>query len=311
MTAAMNGPHSSRERVVRRPVLSRLGNPAGYFLMAPIVILLAGFFYYPVLRSFYMSLFDWPLIGNPRFLGLGNYIRMLGDKTVWQSWGFTLMWTAIITPLCVLFSLALALLTSNALRAITFFRSIYFMPTVLTTVAAGLIWKWFFGSQRDGLVNYALESIGLIDGPIGWLGTMPFAVISVAVMGMWLWVGLSMVLFIGAIQSIPVELYEAAAIDGATPFRRFVLITLPLLRPTFGLVFIVSVIGSFMSFPEFLTMTNGGPGGATTPIMMRIYNVSFKSYKLGYGAALSFVLMLALLLLTIVQLRLSRDRTAG
>ena len=97
MTSAMNGSHSSRERVVRRPVLSRLGNPAGYFLMAPIVILLAGFFYYPVLRSFYMSLFDWPLIGNPRFIGFGNYVRVLADKVIWQAWGFTAMWTVIIS----------------------------------------------------------------------------------------------------------------------------------------------------------------------------------------------------------------------
>jgi multiple sugar transport system permease protein len=301
---------SSHPKAVRRSFLSRLGDPAGYLLMAPIVILLLGFFYYPVLRSLYMSLFDWPLIGTPKFVGWGNYVRMLGDKVIWQAWGFTIVWTALITPACVILSLLLALLTSNTLRGISFFRSIYFMPTVLTTVAAGLIWKWFFGSQQDGLVNYALQSIGAIDGPIGWLGTVPWNSIAVGVMGLWLWVGLSMVLFIGAIQSIPVELYEAAGIDGASPWQRFTLITLPMLRPTFGLVFIISVIGSFMSFPEFLTMTNGGPGGSTTPILMRIYIVSFKSFKLGYGSALSFVLMLSLVLLTIIQLRLSRDRTA-
>lgn len=286
----------------------QLGDTFAYVLLAPIVILMAVFFYYPVLRSFYMSLFDWPLLGTPKFIGPGNYLRMLGDKLVWQAWGFTAIWTVVITPVVVIPALLLALLTANTLRGIGVFRSIYFMPTVLMIAAAGLMWKWFFGSQASGIFNYFLLSLGVIDAPIGWLGQTVSAVAAVTVMGLWLWVGLSMLLFIGALQAIPGDLYEAARIDGATPWQMFTRITLPLLRPTFGIVLIISIIGTLMSFPEFLMMSNGGPGGSTTPILMRIYIVSFKTYKLGYGAALSFTLMVVLLLVTAAQLYLTRER---
>ena len=292
-----------RPRPWSRRLRQRVGNPFGYVLLAPAVILLVVFFYYPVMHSLYMSVFKWPLLGERTFIGLGNYAEMLDDAVVMTAWRFTFTWTLIITPPIFLLALLLAVLTSSQRRGTTIFRSIYFMPTVLTSVAAGLIWKWFFGSQVNGIVNYTLTQLGVIDEPIGWLGTMPYAVIAVAVAGTWLWVGLTMLLFVGAIQGIPQELYEAAEIDGASAWQSLRRVTLPLLRTTFGLALIISIIGSFMSFPEFMVMTEGGPAHKTTPILMWIYYTSFRTYRLGYGAALSFVLMAILVVLTLIQFR--------
>jgi multiple sugar transport system permease protein len=274
-----------------------------YLFIAPAVALLATFFYYPMLRSVYMSFFEWPLLGVPKFVGLANYAAMLRDSIARTAWRFTIYWTLVITPPIFAAGFTLAYLTSGRRRGMSLFRSIYFVPTVLNTVAAGVIWRWFFGSQANGLANFVLMSLGLTKQPIGWLGQVPLSIYCVVLMGTWLWVGLTMLLILGGLQAIPEELYEAAAIDGATGLRVLRFITLPLLRTTFGLALVISVIGSFLSFPEFLIMTEGGPRHLTTPILMWIYDNSFRYYRLGYGASLSVVLMLILIVLTWVQLR--------
>jgi len=166
-----------------------------------------------------------------------------------------------------------------------------------------VIWRWFFGSQANGLANYFIMQLGLVDTPVDWLGNVPQSILAVAFAGIWMWVGLTMLLMVGAIQGIPTEIHESASIDGASWLQSAYYITLPLMRTTFGLALIISIIGSFLSFAEFLIMTEGGPMHATTPIMMLIYNTSFRYYRLGYGAALSFVLMVVLAVLTWVQLK--------
>lgn len=296
-------PNSVIREPWRRRFGRRVGNPLGYLFVAPVILLLAVFFYFPMLQALYMSFFDWPLLGERAFVGLGNYTAMFGDEIVWTAWNFTIYWAVAITPPIFVVGFALALLTSRKRRGMSLFRSIYFLPTVLTTIAAAVIWKWFFSSQAYGLANYVLLAIGVIHQPIAWLGVPAIATFSVAAMGTWLWVGLTMLLLLGGLQSIPDDLYEAAAIDGASRLRALTYITLPLLRPTFGLALIISIIGSFLSFAEFLIMTEGGPRHLTTPILMVIYDNAFRYYRLGYAAALSFVLMLVLVVLTWMQLR--------
>ncbi len=280
-----------------------MGNPLGYLFVAPVMLLLAAFFYYPMLQALFMSFFDWPLLGARQFVFLSNYAAMFRDDIVWTAWRFTIYWTLAITPPIFIVGFVLALLTSSKRPGIGIFRSIYFVPTVLTTVAAAVIWKWFFSSQASGLANYVLMSLGIVHEPVGWLGSAALATYSVATMGTWLWVGLTMLLLLGGLQSIPEDLYEAAAIDGASRPRALYHITLPLLRPTFGLALIISIIGSFLSFAEFLVMTEGGPRHQTTPILMVIYDNGFRYYRLGYAATLSFGLMLVLVVLTWAQLR--------
>jgi len=287
----------------RKRLRQRIGDPAAYLMLAPALLLIAVFFYYPMIQSFYMSMYKWPLLGERTFIGLGNYLDMFKDKVAWEAWRFTLTWTLVITPFIFIPGLVLGFLTSSFRRSMSLFRSIYFMPTVLMTVAAGVIWRWFFGSQANGLANYFIMQLGLVDTPVDWLGNVPQSILAVAFAGIWMWVGLTMLLMVGAIQGIPTEIHESASIDGASWLQSAYYITLPLMRTTFGLALIISIIGSFLSFAEFLIMTEGGPMHATTPIMMLIYNTSFRYYRLGYGAALSFVLMVVLAVLTWVQLK--------
>jgi len=288
----------------RKRIKSRLGDPLAYLLVAPVIILLVIFFYYPIIQSFYMSLFDWPLLGARTFVGLSNYLDMFKDKIAIQAWKFTVLWTIVITPFIFIVGLLLAFLTASQRRLMGIFRSIYFVPTILTTVAGGVIWRYFFGSQAYGLGNYVLMSMKVVSTPVDFLGSTPQSIFSVAFSGIWMWVGLTMLLLVGAIQSIPAELHESANIDGANWAQTSWYITLPLMRTTFGLAMIISIIGSFLSFAEFLIMTSGGPKHTTTPILMWIYDTSFRYYHLGYGAALSFVLMIVLVILTLIQLKI-------
>jgi multiple sugar transport system permease protein len=287
-----------------KKIKPRLGDPIAYVMIAPAIILLAVFFYYPVFQSFYMSLFNWPLLGERTFIGLGNYLEMFTDKVAIKAWTFTVIWTLVITPMIFVVAFLLAFLTSSQRKLMGIFRSIYFVPTILMTVASGVIWRYFFGSQAYGLANYALMSLKITSQPLNFLGSTPQSIFSVAFSGIWMWVGLTMLLLVGAIQSIPLEIHESANMDGATWLQTTWYITLPLMRTTFGMAMIISIIGSFLSFAEFLIMTQGGPNHSTTPILMWIYNTSFQYYHLGYGAALSFVLMLVLIVLTTIQMKL-------
>ncbi len=283
---------------------SRLGDSIAYLMIAPAMILLLVFFYFPVFQSFYMSLFNWPLLGERTFIGLQNYIAMFSDSVALKAWKFTVIWTVVITPLIFLAGTLLAFLTSSQRKLMGIFRSIYFVPTILMTVASGIVWRYFFSSQAYGLANFMLMKLKFISDPINFLGAVPQSIFTVAFSGVWMWVGLTMLLLVSAIQGIPSEILESASIDGANYAQSSWYITLPLIRTTFGMAMIISIIGSFLSFAEFLIMTDGGPNHATTPILMWIYNQSFQYYHLGYGAALSFILMILLVVLTAIQLKM-------
>jgi len=282
----------------------KLGDPVAYLMIAPAIILLLVFFYYPVFQSFYMSLFNWPLLGERTFIGFQNYIAMFSDSVALKAWKFTVIWTLVITPMIFIMGMLLAFLTSSQRKLMGIFRSVYFMPTILMTVAGGIIWRYFFSSQAYGLGNFVLMKLKIVSEPVNFLGAVPQSIFSIAFSGVWMWVGLTMLLLVSAIQSIPTELHESANIDGANWLQSSWYITFPLIRTSFGMAMIISIIGSFLSFAEFLIMTDGGPSHATTPILMWIYDQSFQYYYLGYGAALSFILMIVLVILTVIQLKL-------
>jgi len=295
---------AGESRSWRKKIKIRLGDPIAYLMVAPAIILLLVFFYYPVFQSFYMSLFNWSLMGEHTFVGLGNYLNMFSDKVAIKAWKFTVIWTLVITPLIFIVGMLLAFLTSSQRKLMGVFRSIYFVPTIMMTVASGIIWRYFFSSQAYGLGNYILMSLKITSEPLNFLGATPQSIFSIAFSGVWMWVGLTMLLLVSAIQAIPTEILESANIDGAGWLQTSWYITFPLIRPSFGMAMIISIIGSFLSFAEFLIMTEGGPNHTTTPILMWIYTQSFQYYHLGYGAALSFILMIVLIILTIIQLKL-------
>ncbi|HYI23857.1 MAG TPA: sugar ABC transporter permease [Thermomicrobiales bacterium] len=280
-------------------------NLPGLLFVAPALVLTFGLLLLPLVRVAWMSLHDWPILGERPFIGLDNYTALVNDSAFWNALRFTTTYTLLVTPAILLPALGLALLVNERMRGVTLFRALYFTPYVIAFVTGSLMWKWLY-NDVFGLLNYLLIEVGLIDRPILWLGSPNMALFSIILSVVWKTAGFNMVLLLGGLQSIPPDLYEAAALDGAGPWKRFVHITLPLLRSTFAVVLTISVIGSFLAFDQFQVMTAGGPGHATTTIVMLIRKTSFEFFEMGSGSAMSIVLLVILMVLSYLQIRVLR-----
>jgi multiple sugar transport system permease protein len=301
-------PKSSLNTARRRTLRARLGRLEGYVFIAPALLLMGVFFGYPLLRAFQMSFYRWPVLGEKEYLGLQNYTNLMGDSQFISSLTFTVTYTLWVTPAIFLVAFVLALLVNQRLHGTTLFRSVYFLPVVMSLVAASLIWLWIY-HDLFGLMNYVLLELGIIRNPIVWMGEVQTSLPAIVVMIVWKTAGFSMMILLAGMQSIPDELYESAALDGATAFQRVVHVMMPLLKPSFALALIISIAGSFLAFDQFLIMTRGGPSNATRTIMMYVYDTSFLYFRLGSGAAMAIVLMLVLIVLSVVQLRFLRSET--
>ena len=203
---------------------------------------------------------------------------------------------------------ALALLVNVPLHGIGFYRTAYFLPVVIGLGTSSLLWVWLL-NDRVGIINGILMDLGWIQAPIIWLGSLNTALLSITVSIVWKTVGFSMILLLAGMQAIPDELYQAAMVDGAGYWSRLRHITMPLLKTTFALALVISVIGSYLAFDQFYIMTRGGPQNQTITVVYWIFANSFTYFKLGYGAALSLVLLVILAMLSVVQLRILRDDT--
>jgi len=264
------------------------------------------FFIVPLIITVFMSLHNWPLLGDRHFIGLGNYHSLISDTMFWNSLIFTIKYTVVITPIIVVVAFGLALLVRQHIPGVGFFRTAYFLPVVIGLSTASIMWIYMFNDQ-SGVFDGILQGLGLIKAPIEWLGDPNGALLSVIVMVVWKAVGSTMLFFVIGLQAIPDDLYEAAKIDGAGRWALTRYITLPLLRRIFALALVLSVIGSFLAFDQFYIITQGGPQNSTISIVYWIYNTSFTYFKLGYGAALSLVLLVILVAVSVVQLYLLRD----
>jgi multiple sugar transport system permease protein len=255
----------------------------------------------PVLLALVLSMFDWDLLLGAKFVGLDNFRRLFTLDDVFQaSFRNTVVFTVVSVPLSVCIGLGVALLTNQALRGMSFFRAVFLLPFVTVTVALSLVWRWLY-LPEIGLINNVLRSIG-IQGP-AWLTDARWAMWAIIIMSVWRSFGYNMVLFSAGLQAIPVHYYEAATIDGANARQRFRHITLPLLSPTMFFVLIISVINSFQVFDQALIMTAGGPGVATTTLVLHIYNVGFQSFHMGYAASIAWILFIVIFIFTLIQFR--------
>ena len=290
----------------RRSTLNRRRNLAGFLFVLPAVLFTLAMFIFPLLMTLWMSLHDWPLLGQATFLGIQNYVDMARDGQFWSSLWFTTLYTLLVTPPIFLLAFALALLVNVALRGIGVFRTIYFSPVVIGLGTSSLLWVWLL-NDRVGIINGLLLDLGLIERPIIWFVDRNLALFAIIVSIVWKTVGFSMILLLAGMQAIPDELYQAAMVDGASYRQRLTHIMLPLLRSTFALALVLSVIGSYLAFDQFYIMTRGGPQNQTITAVYWIFNNSFTYYKMGYGAALSIVLLIILGILSIIQLRILRD----
>jgi multiple sugar transport system permease protein len=278
----------------------------GIAYLAPALAFVLAFTVWPLGQMGWMSLHSWSLITPPRFVGLGNYRRAFADDQFWVSFGFTLKYTAIITPLLIVGGYLLALLTSPNSPLRRFTRTMVFIPVVIGLGVSSLLWYWLF-STDFGLVNAALMDLGLISKPVLWLGVdADRSMMAIIASVVWKVIGFGMILFMGAIQAIPAEINEASMVDGAGYWQRVRRVILPLTMRTVLLVTLVSVIGSLLAFDQFYIMTAGQPQNETATSVFYVYLNSFPYLRLGYGAALSLILALTILVFTVVQLLLTR-----
>ena len=294
-----------------RGVVEARQNRAGWAFVAPALVLIGVFFFVPVLAGLFLSFTDFDIyaIGRPdtaRFMGVENYRQVLSNPLFWQALGNTLLFVVLGGPLSVLTSLVAALLVSaKRVRYPGLFRSIFFMPVVTTLVAVAIVWRYLYHPQY-GLLNWALGAVGI--HPVDWLGDPHWAMFAIILLAVWKNFGYNMLIFIAGLQSIPEDLYEAAHLDGAGGWAQFRHVTLPSLAPTFLFVGVMTMLGNFQLFAEPYVMTQGGPLKATTTVVLLMYEEGFRWWRMGLASSLAFVLFVIMLLGTLVQMRLQRER---
>jgi multiple sugar transport system permease protein len=283
---------------------------AALFLLPALAVLLL-FFFLPVIAGFLLSLTDFDIyaigdVHNVRFMALHNYAAVLRSDIFWTALGNTLYFSLVGGPLTVAVSLGAALLVNaKAARWKPLFRTVYFAPVVTTLVAVAIVFRFLY-HPRFGAINQALSLFGV--PRIDWLSDPRWAMPAIILLAVWKNFGYNMVIFIAGLQGIPEELYEAARIDGASAWRQFRHVTLPMLGPTFLFVGIVTAIGYLQLFPEPYVMTYGGPLNKTLSAVMLMYKEGFRWWRMGYAAAIAFLLCLVIAAATALQMRLQEKR---
>ncbi len=312
MSAVSDDASATTARVAHADLRSRPRLPmpewlAGLLFITPGLILITLFFLLPFVMTLWMSLHAWPLLGHPHFVGLRNYGAMLRDQAFWHDMAFTIEYTVVVTV--ALFGLAfpLALFVARPRRGIGILRTAYFLPAVIGLPSASLLWVWLLNDD-SGLISPLAERLHLAAGPLAVLTSANLTFLAIVVMVTWKMTGFTMMMLLPGLQAISGEINEAASMDGASGWQRVRFITLPLLRPTLAMALLVSITGSMLAFDQFYIINNGGPENATMTAVYRIFNTSFVSFHLGYGATLSVALLLLLVLVNLAQVMLLRTR---
>jgi multiple sugar transport system permease protein len=272
---------------------------------SPTAVIVAVLFIAPLVLVVVMSLNKWPLLGAPTFNFPGNYTKIPDNPLFFDAVTFTLKYTVIITILLSGLALGLAMLVQERRPGVAFFRTAFFLPGAVGFAAASLL---FYGLLNNdfGPVDPILQALRITREPVKWIGTPTMALFSAIVLVLWRFAGFNMLILLTGLQSIPVEVYEAARSDGANRWQIFTRITLPLLRPTLALMLVLSVTGSLLAFDQFFIFTNGGPDNSTTTMVMVVYRDAFFRFDLGGAAAISVVLLVVLVALNTLQMRVLR-----
>ena len=283
--------------------------PAAWLFLAPAAVVLGVFFLLPVIGALVLSLTDYDLyaladIHNLRFVAFDNYWALLHRPLFWSALGHTVYFVAVGVPLSMLASLCAALLLHSPLaRCKPFFRTALFAPVVTTVVAVAVVWRYLFNTKY-GLVNYVLNAVRI--HPIDWLGDPHWAMPAIILFAVWKNFGYNMIILLAGLQAIPIELYEAARIDGATAWRQLRHITLPMLAPTLLMVGILTVSGYFQLFAEPYVITEGGPLQSTVSVLYLMYDEGFKWWNLGSASAIAFLLFVIMFVVTASMLRMGQ-----
>ncbi len=286
---------------------SRQNERSGYLFVLPAWAHLVVFLIVPIAFSIYLSFHEWttPRFVQAPFVGIKNYTKLLGDTPFWHAMINTLEYTAMSVPLGMVFSLGLALLVNRRLPGINVFRAVFFLPVISSWVAVSVIWITML-SPDAGLLNYLFGEVGLPGQH--WLDSERWAMFALVVITIWKGAGFQMIIWMAGLQSVPKELLEAAAIDGAGRWRTFTHITVPLLFPTTFFLLVTGVIGGLQVFTPMYVITQGGPLGATDVAVYHIYRRAFQEFSMGYASAQAWVLFAVIFLATLIQLGYARRR---
>lgn len=278
---------------------------SAWLYLAPALILLGIFTFYPTIQLLINSFFNMDGMGTKEFIGLNNYKQLLSDEEFWNTVKNSFIFIGWSVPLGMTAGLGLALLINKDLKGKGIFRTVFFSPVVTSLVAAGLIWVWLLNKDY-GIINTLIVKFG--GEKIPWLVDEKFAMKSVIMMTIWKDAGYNMILFLAGLNSINYTYYEAAEIDGATKWQQFKEITWPLLMPTTLFVLVIRTIFSFRTFEQIFAMTKGGPTGSTTVFVYYIYKKAFSSFELGYASAAAIILLVIVLSLTFIQFKISKKK---
>ena len=279
-----------------------------YLFLLPALIILAFTVFYPAIQAFYLSFTSYENIGDiPQWVGWKNFLRLGKDTVFWQTLENTFLYLIGVVPILVFLPLVLAILVNQKLRGMNWFRTAYYTPVVISMVVAGIAWKWLYA--ETGLLNQILKTLGIFPEGIPWLtspdkilGIVPISLASVMAVTIWKGLGYYMVIYLAGLQSIPVDIYEAAAIDGSDSIRKHWDITLPLMKPYLALVAVISSIAATKVFEEVYIMTQGGPLNSSKTIVYYLYEQAFGNLEISYACTIGLVLFLIILVLSVLRL---------
>ncbi len=273
-----------------------------YILVAPWIVGFLIFTAGPMLASLYFSFTKYDIVSQPRWVGLQNYTNLLTDKLFWQSLKVTVLYTLLSVPISTMLSLGLAVLLNQRVAGIRIFRTLFYIPTIVSGVALAMIGLWFFNADY-GLINSTIKLVTGSNGP-HWLDSGQWVLAAMILITLW-GIGGTIVIYLAGLQGIPTELYEAAALDGATGYKLFLNVTLPLMTPVIFFTTIIGTINSFQFFTAAQVMTSGGPDYASYFYVLYLYNTAFRDFRMGYASALAWVLFIIVMVLTALAFRSS------
>lgn len=271
-----------------------------YMFLAPALVVLGLFVFYPAVRIFVLSFQDYSFVRDAVWIGFENYRRLFSDTTFLFALLNSLVYL-LVTPVLIVVSLGVAFLLNSRTRGIKFFRGLYFLPVVTPMIVVGIIWQWLL-NEDVGLINYVLMASGITDQKVYWLTSYPLNLFSVMFVTAWKGLGYYAVIFLAGLLTIPKELEEVSALDGANAFQELIYVKLPLLKPTIALVAIISSISALKVFDELYVMIPGAPAAEKTLVPL-IYQVAFLDFRLGYAAAISVVLFIITLMFSYLNIR--------
>jgi multiple sugar transport system permease protein len=280
----------------------------GLLFIAPGFIMFAALTLYPMVRAFQMSFYDWNVVAASasKYTGLANYVKAYHDPVFWRALTNSVVYMAFTVPPQIVLGLAVAMLLNAKAPARALYRVLFYLPVVTSWVVVSLLFQYLFADS--GLVNWMLHDVThLTSAPVPWLAGRWTGLVAVSALGVWKGIGWSMMIFLAALQGVPKELEEAAAVDGASAWQRFRAVTLPAVRPAAVFVTVMLVIGGLNVFTSVLLVTGGGPADSTQVLLTYMYQQAFKYLDFGYGAAIAVLLTVIVFVVSMIQLRIFRD----